>query len=74
MAYYISTNKADLEAYNEQVKVGEGYDGVYTTDWATPIAHPNGVDFAIVKHPNYEAELTIEKSLGSDWYPEEFNG
>lgn len=71
MAYYISTNKADLEAYNTLVVEGEGYDGVYTTDWATPIAHPNGVDFAIVKHPNYEAELTIEESLGTDWFPEE---
>ena len=46
--YYIGT-QAECTAYNEQVKVGEGYDGVYTTDWATPIAHPNGVDFAIVK-------------------------
>lgn len=67
--YYIGT-QAECTAYNEQVKVSEGYDGVYTTDWATPIAHPNGVDFAIVKHPNYEAELTIEESLGSDWFPD----
>ena len=67
--YYIGT-QAECTAYNEQVKVGEGYDGVYTTDWATPIAHPNRVDFAIVKHPNYEAELTIEESLGTEWFPD----
>jgi len=71
MAYYIGTNKSELEAYNTLVVEGEGYDGVYTTNWASIIEHPNGVDFAIVKHPNYEAELTIEESLGSDWYPEE---
>ena len=67
--YYIGT-QAECTAYNEQVKVGEGYDGVYTTDWATPIAHPNGVDFAIVKHGNYEAELTIEETLGAEWFPQ----
>lgn len=68
--YYIGT-QAECTAYNEQVKVGEGYDGVYTTDWATPIAHPNGVDFAIVKHDNYEAELTIEETLGAEWFPQD---
>jgi len=67
--YYIGT-QAECTAYNEQVKVGEEYDGVYTTDWATPIAHPNGVDFAIVKHDNYEAELTIEETLGTEWFPQ----
>lgn len=69
--YYRSQNRSELVAYNEAVKVGEGYDGVYTTDWATPIAHPNGVDFAIVKHDNYEAELTIEETLGAEWYPQD---
>ena len=68
--YYIGT-QAECTAYNEQVKVGEAYDGVYTTDWATPIAHPNGVDFAIVKHDNYEAELTIEETLGAEWFPQD---
>ena len=41
--YYTSTNKADLEAYNDKVVWGENYDGVYTTDWAQVIEHPNGV-------------------------------
>ena len=71
MAYYISTNKSELEAYNTLVVEGEGYDGVYTTDWATPIAHPNGVDFAILKHDNYEADLTIEETLGAEWFPQD---
>ena len=68
--YYTSQNRSELVAYNEAVKVGEGYDGVYTTDWATPIAHPNGVDFAILKHPKYDAELTELETLTSDWFPE----
>ena len=71
MAYYTSTNKVDLEVYNILVAEGEGYDGSYTTDWATVIEHPNGVDFAILKHRHYEAELTIEESLGTEWFPEE---
>lgn len=66
--YYIGT-KADCTAYNEQVKVGEGYDGVYTTDWATPIEHPNGVDFAIRKHDEYPSTMTEVSQLGEDWFP-----
>ena len=69
--YYTSTNKADLEAYNKEVVWGENYDGVYTTDWAQVIEHPNGVDFAMLKHPNYDAELTELETLGTDWFPEE---
>jgi len=68
MAYYTSTTKADLEAYNTLVTTGEGYNGT-TTNWATIVEHPNGLDFAILKHPNYDAALTIEESLGAEWYP-----
>jgi len=68
MAYYTSTTKADLEAYNTLVTTGEGYNGT-TTNWATIVEHPNGLDFAILKHPNYDAPLTIEESLGAEWYP-----
>jgi hypothetical protein len=70
MAYYTSTTKADLEAYNTLVTTGEGYNGT-TTNWATIVEHPNGLDFAILKHPNYDATLTIEESLGAEWYPSE---
>jgi len=69
MAYYTSTTKADLEAYNTLVTTGEGYNGT-TTNWATIVEHPNGLDFAILKHPNYDATLTIEESLGAEWYPQ----
>jgi len=71
MAYYTSTNKSELEAYNTLVVNGEGYDGVYTTDWASIIEHPNGVDFAMLKHDDYTADLTLIETLGADWFPEE---
>ena len=67
--HYTSTNKADLEAYNKKVVWGENYDGVYTTDWAQVIEHPNGVDYAMLKHPNYDTELTLLETLSEDWFP-----
>ena len=66
--YYTSTNREELVAYNEAVNSGEGYNGT-TTTWATIIEHLNGVDFAILKHPNYDAELTLVESLSDDWFP-----
>jgi len=66
--YYISQNRAELVAYNEAVNSGEGYNGT-TTTWATIIEHPNGTDFAILKHLKYDAELTLVKSLSDDWFP-----
>lgn len=67
--YYTSTNKQDLDSYNEQVSSGENYNGV-TTHWAEIIEHPNGADFAIKKHPNYDAQLTLVESLSDDWFPD----
>ena len=66
--YYTRTNRAELAAYNEAVNSGEGYNGT-TTTWANVIEHPNGVDYAILKHPNYDAELTLVESLSDDWFP-----
>ena len=68
--YYTSTSKSELEAYNTLVVNGEGYDGVYTTDWASIIEHPNGSDYAILAHTSYETELTQEETLGAEWFPE----
>ena len=70
MAYYTSTTRSELEAYNTLVVEGEGYDGVYTTNWSTIIEHPNGSDYAILKHDSYETELTQEETLGAEWFPE----
>jgi hypothetical protein len=66
--YYTSTNREELVAYNEAVNSGEGYNGT-TTQWANVIEHPNGVDYAILKHHNYDAVLTLVESLSDDWFP-----
>lgn len=65
--YYTSQNIAELVAYNEAVNSSEGYNGT-TTQWAKIIEHPNGAGYAILKHPKYDAELTIEESLSEDWF------
>lgn len=69
MAYYTSTTKADLEAYNTSVTTGEGYSGT-TTQWASIVEHPNGKYFAILKHDSYTSELTEEEALGAEWFPQ----
>ena len=66
--YYTSINRSELVAYNEAVNSGEGYSGT-TTTWAKIIEHPNGIDFAILKHENYSESLTLVSSLSSDWFP-----
>ena len=66
--YYTSQNRSELVAYNEAVNSGEGYNGT-TTTWSKIIEHPNGVDFCILKQPNYNAELTLMESLSDDWFP-----
>jgi hypothetical protein len=67
--YYTSQDKSELEAYNTLIVEGEGYDGVNTKRWADIVEHPNGLDFAILKHDSYTAELTEEETLGGEWYP-----
>ena len=67
--YYTSQNRSELVAYNEAVNSGEGYNGT-TTQWAEIIEHLNGTDYAILKHPNYDAELTMGESLSEDWFPQ----
>lgn len=66
--YYTSQDKSELVAYNELVTAGQNYSGV-TTQWAEIIEHPNGADYAILKHPKYDAELTELETLTSDWFP-----
>ncbi len=66
--YYTSITKADLEEYNKAVNSSEGYSGT-TTQWSEIIEHSNGLDFAILKHPNYDAELTTQETLSEDWLP-----
>ena len=65
--YYISSNKQDLEDYNELVSQSEGYDGKFTTRWADIIEHKDGNLFAIFKHENYAADLDVKINL-DDWF------
>ncbi len=67
--YYISTNKADLEAYDNLVVVGEGYDGTTTKRWANIIEHPITGQYAILKHEKYQTDLNTVDALSSDWFP-----
>lgn len=69
--FYISNNKADLEAYNQRVVDGEQYDGTTTTTWANIIEHQNGNQFAILKHHKYQTDLNTVDALSSDWFPQE---
>ena len=68
LMYYTSQNRSELVAYNESVNNEENYSGT-TITWANIIEHPNKADFAIKKHPNYDAELTLVESLSEDWFP-----
>ena len=68
--HYTSTNREELVAYNEAVNISEGYNGI-TTTWARIIEHPNGVDYAVLKHENYTASISTLSSLSSDWFPTE---
>lgn len=70
--YYTSTNKAELEAYNDLVTNNEGYDGHYTTKWATVITHPDREEYAILANSKYEDEtLTSVETLTDDWFDHE---
>lgn len=67
--YYISNNKADLEAYNQKVVDGEGYDGTTTKDWANIIEHVDGNQFAIFKHDKYHDDnLQTLDDLNESWF------
>lgn len=69
--YYISTNKSDLEAYNNLVSQGEHYDGLTTVRWANVIEHKDGNLFAILKNDKYETDLETVEALSSDWFPQD---
>lgn len=69
--YYISTNKSDLEAYNDLVSQSEHYDGQTTVRWANVIEHKNGNLFAILKNDKYVTDLETVEALSQDWFPQD---
>lgn len=68
MSYYKGTYQECLD-YDNRVTASEAYNQDRGINWAVIIEHPNGTDCAILKHPNYDAELTLVESLSDDWFP-----
>ena len=64
--YYTSQNKQELEAYNDMVTQGEGYNGT-TKQWASIVEHKDGNQFAILKNNNYPSEMQ-EIELLDGWF------
>lgn len=69
MAYYITTNKAEAEAYNTSVTQAHGHSGS-TTQWANVIEHPNGNQFAIQKAQFLSSDMQLVNELSKDWFPD----
>jgi len=68
MSYYKGTYPQCFD-YDNQVTIGESYNQDRGINWAIIHQHPNGTDYAILKHPDYDAELTLVESLTDDWFP-----
>jgi len=64
--YYKGTKK-QCEDYNTKVRLGENYQGS-TNNWASVTRNQNGEGFAILKHENYESEMTLIDEIPSDWF------
>lgn len=64
--YYTSKNKSELESYISLVDSKEKYKEGFT--WCPVMAHPNGVDFAVLKHDKYEMQSLQEmQTMSEDW-------
>ena len=64
--YYIGTKEA-CEFYNSFVTAHPTREDARENKEV--IAHPNGVDFAVEKHPLVNSPITqIAKELGKDWF------
>jgi len=70
MAYYITNNKAEAEAYNTAVTAAHGHNMQDTVKWADVIEHPNGNQFAIMAAAAVESPMQKVEVLPDDWTPE----
>ena len=68
MAYYITNNKQEAEAYNTAVTAAHGHSGS-TTRWADVIEHPNGNQFAIQAAAAVQSTMQLVEELPADWFP-----
>ena len=64
--YYKGTEK-ECADYNKKVTLGEKYPNG-TIKYAYVIEHKNGIDFAILKHENYESDMTLIDKIPDSWY------
>ena len=64
--YYRGT-KIECEDYNTKVTLAENYQGS-TDSWANVISNQNGQGFAILKHENYESDMTLIDKIPDSWY------
>ena len=64
---YYKGIKEQCEDYNAKVTLGENYQGS-TNSWANITSNQNGQGFAILKHKNYQSDMTLINELPSDWY------
>jgi hypothetical protein len=69
---YYKGNQTECENYNAKVTLGENYQGS-TDSWANVISNQNGQGFAIIKHENYESEMTLIDKIPDSWFNEELN-
>lgn len=65
--YYIGT-KTQCESYNKKVTAASKFDGVYTKVWANIVQSHKGEDFAVIKHPDYKADMKEVDTLPADWF------
>jgi len=63
--YYIGTLQQCID-YNDQVTLGEKYKSS-TVRWENVRNHKNGIDFAILKHDNYESDMEQIENL-DNWF------
>ena len=64
--YYRGT-KIECEDYNTKVTLGENYQDS-TDSWANVTKNQNGQGFAILKHKDYESEMTLIDKIPDSWY------
>ena len=64
--YYTGT-KEECEDYNTKVTLGENYQDS-TNNWANVTCNQNGQGFAILKHENYESDMTLIDKIPDGWF------
>ena len=69
MSFYIGTYQ-ECNEYDNLVTIGESYNKERGINWGIIHEHPNQIDFSIIKHPKYDAQMTEVDSLSDDWFPE----